>query len=89
LEYKFIPNVRTAFTTKDGLEFDLPAVWGEWLDQLPPADQESIWQQGALNRKLCRSLWKYLGRTDPVPRLLYIFVNSEDLMRVFPEIPKK
>lgn len=88
IEQKFIPNVRTTFVADDDREFDLPVVWGEWFDQLSAKGKEHLWQTGTLNRKQCRALWKYLERSDPVPRLLRIYVSSEDMMRVFPEIKK-
>jgi hypothetical protein len=55
------------------------------MDTLTKAQQRTIWETSHLNRRQCNALWQYFGRTDKAPKRLGIMVNSEDLLRVFPE----
>ena len=81
IEYEWIPNLRTMLVADDGREFEnLFNVALELFD-------EKKWSLDidSLNRRQCRELWEWLGRTDKVPKRLKIFVNTEDLDRLFPE----
>lgn len=81
-EAKFVPNLRAKFVADDGREFDNLLEWPYWLKQLPRATWNQIWQSGILNRKQCRDFWRWMGRTDPVPKRLAIYFNSEDVDRL-------
>ena len=86
IEFTWEPNLRTLAVAEDGREFlNLINAAMEWLEEQP-------WWKGimikrdTLNRRECRALWEYMGRTDKVPKQLKIFINSEDLKRIYPGI---
>ena len=51
--------------------------------------QDLCEHDGRLNRKLCRRLWRMLGRTDPPPHQLLMLLDREDVMRMFPPRDKQ
>jgi hypothetical protein len=85
IEYTWTPHLRTMAIAEDGRRFpDIINAAMEWLDEQPW--WSGVFLQGTLNRRQCRLLWDYLGRTDKVPKRLALFVNREDLERLYPGI---
>jgi hypothetical protein len=84
-EYEWVPSLQTLAVADDGRKFlNLINAALEWLDEQP------WWSfQGTLNRQQCRELWQWLGRTDKVPKSLRIFINRQDLERLYPGITDK
>jgi hypothetical protein len=83
ISYQVIPNLRSKFVADDGREFDMHAAW-EWFDGEPDRWRQLFFGSGVLNRSQCRSLWRWLGRTDPVPKRLEVFFLAEDIQRLWP-----
>jgi hypothetical protein len=86
IEYEWVPNLQTLAVADDGREF-LNLINGalEWLEEQPWWNKVGL-QTEILNRRQCRELWQWLGRTDKVPKSLRIFVNRKDMERIWPGI---
>jgi hypothetical protein len=83
IDYEWVPNLRTMAIAEDGREFpNLFNAAMDWMEEKAPG----VLLNGELNRRQCRELWQWLGRTDKVPKRLQIFINSEDLKRIYPGI---
>jgi hypothetical protein len=79
--YQWKPTIRITLVDGKGHEYQHPAI-GPWLADLP-----SLYEQdGVLTAKQCKALWKYLKRHDKPPAKLWIMLNREDLMRMFPPL---
>ena len=77
--YEWMPEIRIKLVARDKREFDFPQV-GRWLAE------NADFSKNTLSGKQCKALWQWLGRTDKPPAKLWVMVNREDVMRVFPEI---
>ena len=79
IEYKWVPKQRTKFVADDGREFDLPAAWEWFFDELPEDERMEVLQKtGIINRRQCRALWRWLGRTDRAPKSLRAYLCRAD-----------
>ena len=90
-ELEWVPNLRTKLVADDGREFENIPAWIEWFDETESkGDRLQIFRtKGYLNRRQCRSLWQWLGRTDRVPKRLDIYFKMEDLDRLYPQKPER
>ena len=88
IDYSFVPKLRSKFVADDGREFELQAFWSDVFHQLSEREQDNIFKTSRLDRSQCRMLWQWLGRTDPVPKSLKIFVRGEDADRIDRETPE-
>jgi hypothetical protein len=82
--YEFEENIRAMFEADDGRRFQEfgPEFW-LWLDEEYSFKKFS--RTGKLNRKQCKALWHWLGRDDPAPKWLRVYLWKPDVERVFPK----
>jgi hypothetical protein len=80
LYYDWKPDLRVKLVTKDKREYEFPMV-GKWL---AVQRDSSFFATGTLNRRQCKALWRWLGRTDEPPPKLWIFLNREDFEKMLP-----
>src|SRR5262245_35761919 len=81
VEYTFRPNLRNRCVADDGRVFEnmLTVLLNtEWPGQLPI-------KTNRFNQRQCRSIWQWLGRTDPAPKFMDCYVFGEDVHRIFPK----
>jgi hypothetical protein len=75
VEYPYEPNLRNKCVADDGREFSnllTTLKWSKWPGKFP-------FKTSRFNRQQCRSIWQWLGRTDPVPKFLDCYVCGEDM----------
>jgi len=61
----------------------------EFWKGLTDKEFASICETSALNRRLCKRLYRMMGRTDPPPDKMLVLLNREDVMRLFPPKEKQ
>jgi hypothetical protein len=74
VKYSFEPSLRNKCVADDGREFPnllTTLLWTEWPGKLP-------FKTDRFNRRQCRSIWQWLGRTDPVPKFLDCYILTAD-----------
>jgi hypothetical protein len=88
IEYEFVPNIRTRFVADDGREFEnLGTAWALWIKDQNVSTAAMIKNSG-MNKRECKHFWCWLGRTDPAPLALKIFLAREDVQRIWPVSPE-
>jgi len=54
----------------------------EFWRKVTKAEMKRVWaNDGILDAKLCKKLWRILGRTDKPPQRLEVLINKDDLER--------
>ena len=84
-----VPNLRMKWQADDGRVWaddieDKPscAAFREWVLTRSKKEQSRIMDNSGLDARQCYRLWRYLGRTDRVPRSLTVFIWQDDVLRL-------
>jgi hypothetical protein len=83
LSYEWQPKLPTMLRAADKTEYRFPT-FGLWLAD-HAKDCDSIMRTGTLGRNHCKSLWRWLGRTDRPPKKLWVFVDKAKLEELLQE----
>lgn len=91
LEVRSDPALSMLMIADDGREFEnMGQAFAEWSDSaLSPDDLiKRVYKTGKLDRELCLSFWQWLGRTDPVPNEVNLYLNSREVDAFLATLPK-
>jgi hypothetical protein len=90
VKVEFVPTLRMRWVEPNGRDFGDNLAFRDWYLSRSHREQLRIMKRpnGTLTARECFRLWRYLGRTDPVPKALTIYLNKPDLLKMLDDDPK-
>jgi hypothetical protein len=83
MRYVLEPKIHVLLVADDGREFRDPPLFAVWLGTIK-GKAGKLLENSRMDERQCRDYWDYLGRIDPCPKWLDVFLNRSEIEAAFP-----